>query len=315
MKKLTKILLAASLLFSAAAPAMVDAQDVPRPPVWAEGELRVHDRARGELSPETQVPAQEELMNAITTTTSASRLQSLLEYGERVECMSCVPLLEERLLSDPDQGVREIAAWWLRRRPFAIGAVMVHMRTVLADAAETPVRRARAAEALGGLMDYHAVPHLGAAVMGDSDATVRAAAVRGIALINVPAGLTFLSAALADPDVSVQEAALGSILRVNFFRDHEALMPLLGSDEDHIRRRAASVIGSLRVAEAVPVLAAMLRGDTSESVRVQAAWALGRAGGSDARAALVEVQTAERALGATGSQRVLDAIEIALRMR
>lgn len=268
-------------------------------------ELRVFDHDRGELSPHTEAPTAEALENVLRSRVAPSRLASMLEYGERVECSACVPLLERRLIEDDDATVRELAAWWLRRRPFGFGAVMHDIRTVL-ETDSDPVHRARAAEAIGEFMDPHGVAHLGTAIMTDGEATVRAAAVRGIARINSPAGLTYLSAALGDRDASVQEAALSVVLRVNFFSDHEALMPLLAHSDGHLRRRAANVIGSLRVAEAVPVLAAMLRGDTDRSARQAAAWALGRIGNGEARTALTEARAVET------ESLVLDAIVSAL---
>ena len=268
-------------------------------------ELAVFDRERGELSPHTQAPTAESLEQMLRTRTAPSTLASMLEYGERVECMACVPLLERRLIDDNDPTIRELSAWWLRRRPFGFEAIMHDMRGILATDTD-PVHRARAAEAIGEFMDPHGVAHLGTAIMTDGEATVRAAAVRGIARINSPAGLTFLSAALGDRDLTVQAAALSVILRVNFFTDSSALMPLLASSDGHLRRRAANVVGALRISDAVPVLAAMLRGDVDTSARQAAAWALGRMGTTESRGALVEVRATEH------DSLVLDAISSAL---
>jgi hypothetical protein len=262
----------------------------------------------GELSPHTQAPTRETLMNAIDTASPVA-LQSLLEYGERVECHECIPLLQQRMLNPTeDPRVREMAAWWLRRRPFGFAAIMHETRQILANDAD-PARRAVAAEAIGEFMDPHGVAHLGTALTTDTDVRVRVAAVVGIARINSAAGLTFISAALRDATPEVQDAALRVVLRVNFFRDHDALLPLLASDQDEIRRRAALVLGTYGVDAAVPALAAMVLGDTSEMVRQASAWALGRIGTTEARAALRDAQP-----GAATTPRVRDAIEVALRM-
>lgn len=272
-------------------------------------EFTVYDRVRGELSPGAQAPTRDDLMRAIDVgRSSPSQLAALLEYGERVECHECVAPLQTLML-DPavDPTTREMAAWWLRRRPFGFDVVMHETRMVLANDAD-PLRRAAAASAIGEFMDFHGVEHLATALTSDTDARVRMAAVLGIARINSPRGLPHLTAALADSDSTVVDAALRSVLRVNFFRDHAALLPLLAHDDGAIRRRAALVIGSLEVADSVPALAAMLRGDTHELARQAAAWALGRIGTAEARNALNESMATEE------SHRVRDAIEIALRM-
>lgn len=270
-------------------------------------DFRVHDRRQGELSPDTTAPSREALMRAIDSS-SPSQLATLLEYGERVECHECVPLLQRRML-DPreDPTVRELAAWWLRRRPFGMGAIMRSTRMVL-ESDPDPARRAAAADAIGEFMDPHGIEHLGRALSSDTDVRVRVAAVRGLARINAASGLPWLSMALRDASPEVVDAALSSVLRVNFFRDHEALLQLLGHEQGAIRRRAALVIGSMRVAEAVPALSAMVTGDVDVMARQAAAWALGRIGTPEARAALAEARGAER------ERRVLDAIEVALRM-
>jgi HEAT repeat protein len=274
---------------------------------YAEGEVRVHDRARGELSVETQAPSIESLREAIASADSnPSRFSSLLEYGERVECYSCVPDVQRLLLSSGNAHVRESAAWWLRRRPFAIGAVMVQMREVLAnDASET--RRQYAAEALGTLMDVHAVEPLSTAVTSDTAATVRAAAVRSLARLNVGRASHAIAMALGDSDTSVQSAALQAITEIGFFDEVEPIMGLLASTDSSIRRQAARATGLYQVTDSVPALSAMLIGDTDWTVRQAAAWALGRIGTADARTALLDAEAMQ------DDDRVLDAIRMAMR--
>jgi HEAT repeats len=303
-KTMNKTLHAASLVLALAAPALASAQ------ASGTAEFTPYDRSRGELSPDTQAPRIESLVSALDSSRVApSQLASLLEYGERVECHECVAPLQERML-DPrtDATVREMAAWWLRRRPFAFGAVMAHTRGVLTDDAD-PLRRAAAASAIGEFMDPHGVAHLTTAASGDGDARVRTAAVRGLARINSPTGIPALVAALADRDATVVDAALQSVLRVNFWRDAEPVMQLLAHDDANIRRRAALVLASLRTAEAIPALSAMLMGDENAIARQSAAFALGRIGGVEARAALDEADARET------NDRVRDAIYVARSMR
>jgi hypothetical protein len=292
-------------VFALTVPVTASAQSEER---WVDRELPTHVRAIGELSHGTGAPSVIDLENAVRDTTSVSRLVGMLEYGERVECHTCVPLLEQRLLTDGNAEVREIAAWWLARRPFGFAAVYRDIRMVLEDDAD-PVRRARAAEALGNFAEPIGVVHLGHALETDTDSAVRVAAIHGIAEINAPEGLPFITAALGDADAAVQAAALQMVTRVRFFDDYDAVIPLLAHGDSTMRRRAATVVGSLRVEAAVTALAAMLRGDTDVGARREAAWALGRIGGAAAETALAEV------LASGPPAEVRNAINVALDMR
>lgn len=292
-----------SLLVALGLPAVVAAQ----PPAELR-EIVVHDRERGELSPGTQAPTPEQLMTAIESNTAPTTLVALLEYGERVECHACVPLLQRAVLEHRDPEVRRISAWWLRHRIFALAPIMAQMQDVLAsDASAT--RRARAAMALGEFMDPAAFTPLRDAAMGDGDSGVRAAAVTALGRLNHSGANPILSVALRDAAVEVRRAAISQVLVVNFFRDHDALLSSLVDTDDEIRMRSARLLGTFRVAEAVPALQGMLETDTNERVRQAAAWALGRIGGESARGALRAAATVE------SSSLVQNAIEVALAMR
>ncbi|MFW6067659.1 MAG: HEAT repeat domain-containing protein [Myxococcota bacterium] len=266
----------------------------------------VYDKERGELSPGTQMPTRQQLLNSIRSGTPTA-LMGMLEYGERLECYECVPLLVERILESNDPRVREFSAWWLRRRLFAVGRVLTHMRNVLANDAD-PVRRGRAAEALGELLVPGALEPLADAVQNDEAAVVRASAVRALGRLNHPAGAGAIADAMADPEVEVRRAALGTVLRVNFFREQEALVDGLGDPDTAVRKQSARLVGELEVVEAVPALVALLEGDEDRDVRQAAAWALGRIGGGEAREALLEAQQSET------ESLVRDAVRVALAM-
>lgn len=261
---------------------------------------------RGELSPGTQAPTVTQMLSVIRNG-SPVKLRSTLEYGERVVCEPCVPLLERNLLESNDAYVREISAWWLRRQPFSAPALVVKLRRLVKSDADA-VRRARAAEALGEFMDVHALPELIDAALEDQDPKVRAAAVRGLARLNSEAGFSALTDALGDRDTGVRLAALGVLAHIGSFRDYDALVVLLGDDSADVRTRAARLCGEFRVPEAEGALIAMLTGDSSPAARKAAAWALGRIGGADGQAAIHEAQSSERDPG------VLDALRIAARM-
>ncbi|MBK8169644.1 MAG: HEAT repeat domain-containing protein [Sandaracinaceae bacterium] len=293
--KTNNLLLATSFLAASAISAGASAQNV-----------AVHDRARGELSLGTAAPTRQTMVDTIRNG-STTAVYTILEYGEHVECSECQPLLEAKLLESGDARVREISAWWLRRRPFGFGAVMHHMRTVL-ETDTNIVHRARAAEAIGEFMDAHGLPALATAAASDADATVRRAAVVAVARINAPSGNDVIASAFADDDVEVRRAAIDGVSRVNFFRAFDEMLPLLADSDASVRRLAARALGTHRVTDAVAPLAALLRSDSDPLVRQAAAWALGRIGGGEATAVLTDPALNESV------STVRDAITIARQM-
>jgi HEAT repeat protein len=294
MKQL-KLILSIALLSASSAAAQADGP-----------ETREYSR-RGEISPDTEAPSLASMMQAIEHG-SPEKLKATLEYGERVVCEACVPLLQSKLLSSDSPRVREMAAWWLRRQPFAAPHLLAKLRTTVRTDSSA-VKRARAAEALGEFMDPHALGELSEAALEDKDATVRAAAVRGLARLNSDQAGAVIPDALNDADPAVRLETLGVLLTVGGFRDYAALLPLLGDKSAEVRTRAAKLCGEYRVADADAPLAAMLLGDEASSARKAAAWALGRVGGSEGARALVEAKEHET------DPRVRDAIDIALRMK
>jgi len=267
-------------------------------------EAVVYDRARGELSPGTQAPTSASLMEAIDNS-SPMGLTAMLEYGERVECLACIPKLEAKLLDSSSADVREIAAWWLRRRPFGYARAAVKMRATL-ESSDDSVKRSRAAEALGEFLDPGGVPALAQAVSDDAVPEVRLAAVKALGRLNARSGQAALAAAFDDQEPEIRRAALDQVLRASFFQDHESIINKLDDDSPDVRLRAAQIIGQKQVQAGREGLETMLANDDSVPARQAAAWALGRIG--DGRAALIAAQESE------DDPRVQDAIKIALRM-
>jgi HEAT repeat protein len=258
----------------------------------------------GEISPGTKAPTNEGMVSAIQSG-SAGRLQATLEYGERVLCQECVPLLENKLLSSSSPQVREMAAWWLRRQPFAGPAVM-RMLTAVLTKDPSAERRARAAEALGEFMDHHSLGVLATASKDDLDPGVRAAAVRALARLNAPGSGAPITAALKDPELAVRSAAVDVVLRVAGFKQFAPLIELLAEPDATLRAHVARVVGELRLKDAAATLTGLLMSDPSAGVRKAAAWALGRIGG--AQAVLAAQATKET------DPLVLSAIAVAERM-
>ena len=226
-----------------------------------------------------------------------------LEHGERVECLDCISYVEP-LLFDKDARVREISAWWLRRRVFGYPEVALRTRDVLTKDAD-PVRRAAAANALGEFLDAGATPLLVAA-MKDSDATVRAAVVAAVQRINDSAGASVISAGLIDSDATVKRAALEASIHLAGFQDVASVTALLGDGDSVVRTRACDALGVFQANAASAGLQAIARADSDESARIAAVNALGELGDGAARAALTQAQTND------SSTRVRDAAKIAL---
>jgi HEAT repeat protein len=267
----------------------------------------VYDRVRGELSPGTDAPKLESMMNSIRSA-SPTALTAVLEYGSRVECMECIPLLSAKLLDSADPKVREMSAWWLRQRPFGYGRVAVAMRKVAVEDQDA-MRRGRAVEALGEFLDVGGLPALERAAMEDSSSDVRLAAVRALGRLNAPQGHAVLAAAFEDGDVDVRRAALDQVVKLNHWDNAEAVTARLDDDDVKVRVRAAQITGELRLPGADDALAQILARDKAPAARQAAAWALGRLGGSVAKDALIDARTHEADPG------VIDAIDIAIRMR
>jgi len=276
-------------------------------PESAGDDCFVHDRDRGECSPGTEAPSPAALAATIRSGIP-SAFEAALEYGERVECYECMPLLEGNLLEADDPDVRRMSAWWLRRRGLALGGVVRRMRLAL-ESDPDATHRARAALALGELMAARTVATLEASATTDMAPEVRAAAVQALGRLNHPDGRSALAAALEDDDARVRRAAVDQVLVVSFFDGDDALLGLLDDDDATLRRRGAKLVAERGIDEAVPVLVALLDADPEPSVRQAAAWALGRLGTGEARTALRERADAET------DPRVEDAIRIARQMR
>jgi HEAT repeat protein len=201
-----------------------------------------------------------------------------LEHGEKVECLDCIPAVAP-LLYDSNAKTREIAAWWLRRRIFGVfGPNEVYQQTVQTLATDSdPLRRAYAAYALG---EFFAMPGIAAcaqAIGVDGDPRVRAAAASALGRLNDD-GAGALTTALGDSDASVKLAALGAAPRINAFSGLSAVAALTMDSEPMVRRRAVEVLDALHAKDAVVAVAAAARNDADAGVRAAACHALGTFG-------------------------------------
>ncbi|MCA9587875.1 MAG: HEAT repeat domain-containing protein [Myxococcales bacterium] len=228
-------------------------------------------------------------IKSVAASGSMMAIWETLEHAERVECLSCIPAVEP-LLYDANPRTREIAAWWLRRRVFGVfGKGEVYERTLQTLASDAnPQRRVAAAYAIGEFLAAPGVEACANAVERDADPTVRAAAAVALGRLNDD-GRGALTRALGDVDARVKIAALGSAGRVNTFADGAAVAKLTADPDAGVRKRAADLLGALRVRDSVQSLAQLAKGDPDASVRNAACHALGQLRDGAARPVLEDI--------------------------
>ncbi len=225
----------------------------------------------------------------------------VLEHGESLECLDCIAYVEP-LLWSKDATVREISAWWLRRRVFGYAEVALKVRKVIETDAD-PERRAAAADALGEFMDPGGTKFLVTAA-SDSSPIVREHVMKALRRMNDPDGLPAVSLGLADGEVNVRRAALETATKLGGFRDVPAVAKLLSDVDGVVRGRAADALGVFKAKGSVAGLMAIAVKDSDEDVRVDAVNALGEIGDPTARPVI------EQALNDSAS-RVRDAARVA----
>ncbi len=242
-----------------------------------------------------------------TSSGSASQIWETLEHAEAVECGSCISSVEP-LLYNGDPEIREISAWWLRRRTFGVfGPGEVYERTVKTLASDAkPQRRAYAAYALGEFLTSAGIEPLAAAATGDAAPEVRAAAVAGLGRINDDGGGA-VSKALADSDQSVRLAAVKAAAKINGFNDGAAVAKLMGDSSPQVRKGGIELLESFKIADSVQSLVAIARNDADAEVRLAACHALSILVDASARSTL------EAIVKSDASGLVRDQAAIALR--
>jgi HEAT repeat protein len=216
---------------------------------------------------------------------------TMLEHGERVECLSCIPYVGQ-MLYNSNPKTREISAWWLRRRIFGVfGKGEVYEQTVnaVSDQSKPELTRAYAASALGEFLEGQAgIPPVATALVSDSSPVVRLAAANALIRLNNQGPNSELSTALSDKDEEVRLAALNGVTHINVFSNVDQVANLISDASPLVRRRAAQTLGTLKSADAVVGLIAITSPDTESDagVRAAAVWALGQIADPAARNAV-----------------------------
>lgn len=239
-----------------------------------------------------------------------TRIWKLLEHGEKVECLSCIPIVS-KLLFAPNAKTREISAWWLRRRVFGVfgkGEVYSQTLATLNDSTQSEIQRSYAANAIGEFLNPAGVPDVAKAAISDGSARVRLAAVAALQRLNNEGPGRELGQALADSSEDVRLAALHAAISVNVFSSADKVVERFSDSSALVRRRAAEAVGAMKLADAVVSLTRLATesGESSPEVRGAAVWALGQIRDSAAKPAV-------QAALSDSSSLVRDAARIALR--
>jgi len=205
---------------------------------------------------------------------SSDAIKSELERAEHLVCVSCVDMVRP-LIDNQDQGIRQVAAWWLARRGVA-RTIRVEMLTRLAQPDSTLARNA--ADVLGEFHYVSSIPALGAALSNPVfSSEARAHMAQALGRISRPAVVAPLTAMLgaAGTDGVVKVAVMQALQSIAGLRDGSAVSPLLGDGDVGVRAEAATTLGMFHDANGTAALVNALQNDASPVVRKRAAWALG----------------------------------------
>lgn len=278
----TLLLSACGLLFGAAMLSGNNAQGQSAPPT--RGGTQSSYKNIGKTSVE-QLSTNEEILRAAAGG-EPSRVWAVLEHGEHVDCLDCIPAVEP-LLYDSQPQSREIAAWWLRKRVFGVfGAGETYEKTVQTLKSDpNATRRAYAASALGEFLTVAGVKHCATALKSDTDERVRAAAAGALGRIGRDDGA--LALAMSDASPLVKVAVLDAASRMN--QRFTAVGAGLADGNPAVRKRAAEIAETHRSVDQVGKLIDLAKADPDAEVRLSAAHSLGALHDASARAALEEI--------------------------
>jgi hypothetical protein len=221
-------------------------------------------------------------IKAAIRTNNADVIASELEAAEKLVCGQCVGEVLV-LLDHSDYRIREVAAWWIVRRPVISEAVTAQSYARLAG---DPVSARNAADALGTFRHPRALSQLDAALdRGFPDETTEAI-VRAVGTIGHPEGEATVLKAMASPGPLTRAAATKAYWELRGTRSGDALTGLINDGSVEVRRAATAAIGSYQVAGARGALESLVASDPDVQVRRNAAFALGRIGDAASYATL-----------------------------
>jgi HEAT repeats len=220
---------------------------------------------------------------------STDAITAELERTESLICEPCIGIVTD-LTEDSRYAVREVAAWWLARRPLIKESLATQFAGDLPRGSTIAVRNA--ADFLGRTKTYTALPQLRAAIhRADIGVEAKLALVRAVGFMAHRDGNEVLTTAMVDGDASVRAAAVTAWRDVLGQATAQPVVPLLADRDANVRAQAAGVMGGMREASARATLEILVVNDPDSFVRRNAAWALGELGDAASSAALTRAAT------------------------
>jgi hypothetical protein len=289
--------LQAGILGSIVAFAALAGHDAKSDPAIAPGMAAVYGAGQGAIQANsTEFISSEAAIVSMASSGSPMAIWQTLEHGEEVGCLDCIGAVSP-LLYDGNAKNREISAWWLRRRMLGVfGPNEIYAQNLSTLASDpSPTRRAYAASAVGEFLVGWGIAPLATSLTTDSDPGVRAAAASALGRLNddgsnfgtkFPAALTV---ALGDSDSGVRVAALEAAGRVSSLADPTfptVLVGLLGNSDPLTRGHAVQLIDEMNLGSSFAGVLALAKGDSDDTVRLNACHALGTFGNNSASATL-----------------------------
>jgi HEAT repeat protein len=231
----------------------------------------------------------------VIASSAPTKLWSLLEHGEKVECLDCIPNVS-KMLFNTNAKTREISAWWLRRRIFGVfgpGQVYEQVLGTLDDASQPEAQRVYAANAIGEFLVGAGIAHVATALTSDASPAVRAASAAALQRLNNQGPNGELAVGLSDPDESVRLTALKAVTRINVFSGVDALVARISDPSAAVRRGVAQALGAMKAGDAVVGLIALTssNAEADAGVRAAAVWALGQIADPAARDAVMAAES------------------------
>ncbi len=214
-------------------------------------------------------------ITAAIRSNNADVIASELERAEKLVCGSCVALVLP-LLDHDEYRVREVAAWWIARRPFVMAAVVAQSIARLTGSDSIAARNA--ADTLGTFRHPNALPALGDALGRGFNDEASAAIVQAVGTIGDPSGEAIVVRGLSAAGPQTRAAAAEAYWALRGPRSGDPVGALLDDGDVGVRRSATAVLGSYKVSSARPALERLVSSDPDPIVRRNAAFALGRIG-------------------------------------